>query len=389
MPGSLLFISLVTQSEPTRNIPFSRPVRTGSEIERIVEVLDGSAGPGHPFVRRCEELLRAMLGRPALLVSSATHALEMAAVLLGIGAGDEVIMPAYTISSTANAFVLRGAKPVFADVDRSGNIDPAEVARLLSPRTRAVVPVHYAGHSCDMDELRAAAGSIPLVEDAAQAIGAAFRGSPLGTLGACGAISFHETKNVGCGEGGALVLGDPSLAERAEQIRDKGTDRRRFDLGLVGKYTWVDVGSSYALSDLNAAWLSAQLEILQRIQARRQWIWDFYAKELEGPVERAGGYVLRGRKDGTPNGHIFALVFGTGAQRHHFIGQMAEKGIACRFHFTALHTSAMGRKLHDGRALPWSEKLSDCLVRLPLYFQMSDADADRVVTTAVEVLRTV
>jgi len=351
-------------------------------------VVDGRAGPGHPFVRRCEDLLREMLRRPALLVSSATHALEMAAVLLGIGAGDEVIVPAYTISSTANAFALRGAKPVFADVDASGNIDPAEVSRLLSPRTRAVVPVHYAGNSCDMDELRAAAGSIPIVEDAAQAIGAAFRGTPLGTFGACGAISFHETKNVGCGEGGALVVGDASLLERAEQIRDKGTDRRRFELGLVGRYTWVDLGSSYALSDLNAAWLSGQLEELQRIQARRQWICDFYAKHLDRPVERAGGYVLRGRKDGTPNGHIFALVLRTHAQRHHFIGQMAEKGIACRFHFTALHTSPMGRKLHDGRPLPQSEKLSDCLVRLPLYFQMSDADADRVVTTAVEVLRT-
>ena len=313
----------------------------------------------------------------------------MAAVLLEIGAGDEVILPAYTISSTANAFVLRGAKPVFADVDRSANLDPAEVARLLSPRTRAVVPVHYAGHSCDMEQLREAAGSIPIVEDAAQAIGAAFRGTPLGTFGACGAISFHETKNVGCGEGGALVLGDASLLERAEHIRDKGTDRRRFELRLVERYTWVDVGSSYSLSDLNAAWLSAQLEELPRIQARRQWIWDFYAKELEGPVERVGGYVLRGRKDGTPNGHIFAIVLNTAAQRHHFIGQMAEKGIACRLHFAALHTSPMGRKLHDGRALPQSEKLSDCLVRLPLYFQMSDGDADRVVTAAVEVLRTV
>jgi len=379
----------VTQSEPNRNIPFSRPVRTGSELSRIVEVLDAPTGGGRRFGRRCEELLQGMLDRPALLVTSATHALEMAAVLLGIGAGDEVIVPAYTISSTANAFLLRGAKPVFADVDRSGNIDPAEVARLLSRRTRAVVPVHYGGHSCDMDHLRTVAGSIPLIEDAAQAIGAAFRGTPLGTFGACGAISFHETKNIGCGEGGALVFGDPSLVDRADQIREKGTDRRRFELGLVGRYTWVDVGSSYTLSELNAAWLSAQLEELPRIQSRRQWIWDFYAKELEAPVERAGGYVVRGRKDGSPNGHIFALVFRSGAQSNHFIGQMGEKGISCRFHFTALHTSPMGRKLHDGRALPQSERLSECLVRLPLYFQMSDGDVDRVVTTAVEVLRTV
>jgi dTDP-4-amino-4,6-dideoxygalactose transaminase len=330
-----------------------------------------------------------MLDRPALLVSSATHALEMAAVLLGIGAGDEVIVPDYTISSTANPFVLRGARPVFADVDRSGNLDPAEVARLLSRRTRAVVPVHYGGHSCDLDQLRAVVGSTPVIEDAAQAIGAAFRGTPLGTSGACGAISFHETKNVGCGEGGALVLGDPSLVERAEKIRDKGTDRRRFEQGLVGRYTWVDVGSSYMLSELNAAWLSAQLEELPRIQSRRQSIWDSYARGLEGPVERVGGYVLRGRKEGLPNGHLFAIVLRSAAQRSRFIGQMADKGISCRFHFAALHTTPMGRKLHDGRALPQSEKLSEGLVRLPLYFQMSDGDVERVVTTAVEALRTV
>ena len=361
---------------------------TGAEIPRILEALASTPASCGRFGRRCEELLFALLGRPTLLVTSATHALEMAAVLLGIGRGDEVIVPAYTISSTANAFVLRGAKPVFADVDASGNLDPAEVARVLSGRTRAVVPVHYGGNSCDLDELRSVVGPLPVIEDAAQAIGAAFRGIPLGAFGVCGAISFHETKNVGCGVGGALVVGDPMLVERAEQLREKGTDRRRFELGVVDRYTWVDVGSSYTLGELSAAWLSAQLEELPRINARRGWIWELYSRELQGPIERAGGTVVRGRKGNSGNAHLFAIVLRSGAQRSRFIAQMAEKGVSCPFHFTALHTSPMGRKLHDGRALPQSEKLSECLVRLPLYFQMPDDDVRRVVSSAIEVLQT-
>jgi dTDP-4-amino-4,6-dideoxygalactose transaminase len=322
-----------------------------------------------------------------LLVTSATHALEMAALLLGIGPGDEVVLPAFTMSSTANAFLLRGATLTFADVDETGNIDPREVARLVTPRTRAVVPVHYAGHSCDLDELRAAAGKATIVEDAAQAIGAAFRGRPLGTFGACGAISFHETKNVGCGEGGALVLRDGSLLERAEILRDKGTNRRRFIRGLVDRYTWEDVGSSYTIGELNAAWLSTQLEQLTRIQARRQEICRRYLAALEGPVQRVGASVLRGREGCSGNGHLFAIVFRSGEQRASYIAHMREGGISCAFHYVALHTSPMGKKVHDGRQLPWTERFSSCLVRLPLFFDLTDVEVDRVIETTFDFLR--
>jgi dTDP-4-amino-4,6-dideoxygalactose transaminase len=249
-----------------------------------------------------------------------------------------------------------------------------------------VVPVHYGGNSCDLDELRAAVGAVPIVEDAAQAIGASFRGKALGTFGACAAISFHETKNIGCGEGGGLVLSDSSLVERAEILRDKGTDRRRFERGVVDRYTWADIGSSYTLSELNAAWLSAQLEEFRRIQSRRQQIWDRYLGALETPVQRVGASVVRGRSDGAGNAHLFAIVFRSGEQRSHYIAHMEAKQIACRFHFVALHTSPMGRKLHDGRALPGCERLSKCLVRLPLYFEMTDAD--RVIDATIEFLRT-
>jgi dTDP-4-amino-4,6-dideoxygalactose transaminase len=370
------------------HIPFNKPVRIGPETHRIAEALAGTTCGAGPFGRRCEDLLRDLLGCPTLLVTSATHALEMAALLLGVGAGDEVVIPAFTLSSTANPFLLRGAKPVFADVDPSGNLDPAEAARLISPRTRVVVPVHYGGNSCDLDELRAAVGAVPIVEDAAQAIGASFRGKALGTFGACAAISFHETKNIGCGEGGGLVLSDSSLVERAEILRDKGTDRRRFERGVVDRYTWADIGSSYTLSELNAAWLSAQLEEFRRIQSRRQQIWDRYLGALETPVQRVGASVVRGRSDGAGNAHLFAIVFRSGEQRSHYIAHMEAKQIACRFHFVALHTSPMGRKLHDGRALPGCERLSKCLVRLPLYFEMTDAEADRVIDATIEFLRT-
>ena len=369
-------------------IPFNKSVRLGNELERISLALQGQTSGGGPFGKRCEEKLREMLGCPALVVTSATHALEMSALLLDIGAGDEVIVPSFTFVSTANAFLLRGAKIVFADVDASGNIDPASVARLVTPRTRAVMPVHYAGYCCDLDALGDAAGKAAIVEDAAQAIGASFRGRPLGTFGACAAVSFHETKNIGCGEGGALVLRDTSLLDRAEVIRDKGTNRRRFLEGLVDKYTWVDLGSSCALSDLNAAWLSLQLEELPRIQARREQIQLRYFAELSEPFERAGATLVRGRPGCSGNGHIFAAVFRAPEQRPRFIDHMRAQGIATAFHYVALHTSKMGEKLHDGRPLPMSEKLSSCLVRLPLFFNLGDAEVERVVSAAQKFLRT-
>ncbi|MGA8889948.1 MAG: dTDP-4-amino-4,6-dideoxygalactose transaminase [Anaeromyxobacteraceae bacterium] len=369
-------------------MPFNKPVWLGTEIERITEAITthGHVAGGGPFGERCEALLRARLGQTALLVTSCTHALEMAALLLGIGPGDEFIVPSFAFVSTANAFALRGARPVFADVDRNGNILPDEVARLRTGRTRAVVPVHYAGHSADMDALLSACDGVPLVEDAAQALGAAFGGRPLGTFGAAGAFSFHETKNVGCGEGGALTLRDEALLERAHVLRDKGTNRRKFLQGLADKYTWVDTGSSWVLSDLNAAYLDAQLEALDAIQARRKTLHDRYTAELRPIAERKGGYVIEGHPRNTPNHHIFAIVLRETSQRSRFIAHMRGGGIMTPFHYVPLHDSPVGRALGADRPLPGSERLGSCLVRLPLFYNLSDEDQAQVIDRTTEFL---
>jgi dTDP-4-amino-4,6-dideoxygalactose transaminase len=369
-------------------IPFNKPAWVGTEVERITTAIreNGHIAGGGPFGRRCEEVLSGWLGQPTLLVTSCTHALEMAALLLKPEPGDEVILPSYTFVTTANAFVLHGATPVFADVDAGGNLDPAEVERLRTPKTRAVVAVHYAGNSCDMHALTDASRGLALFEDAAQAIRARFDGRPLGTFGACGAFSFHETKNLACGEGGALTVRDPGLLERAEYIRDKGTNRRRFLSGLVDKYTWVDVGSSYVLSDLNAACLSAQLDAVDRIQRRRAEIFAAYDAHLGELVARKGGYVIRPPRLNEPNHHLFAIVFGEPDHRDRFIAHMKGHGIIAPFHYVPLHASPMGRRYHSGRRLPHSERLGSCLVRLPLYFNMTDAELDEVLQRTREFL---
>ncbi len=370
-------------------IPFNKPVWLGSELGRITEALavNGHSAGGGPFGNECEAALRGLLEHRTLLVTSGTHALEMAALLLDLQEGDEVIIPSYTFVSTANAFVLRRARPVFADVDAHGNVDVNEVARLIGPRTRAIVPVHDGGNSCDMHALLAAAGRIPVVEDAAQAIGARFAGQPLGSWGRCAAISFHETKNVGCGEGGALVVRDERWVERAEYLRDKGTNRTRFQAGLVDKYTWVDVGSSYSLSEINAAYLIGQLVALDRIQSRRREVHARYASALSAAIEAKGGYVVRPHPRNDPNHHLFAIVFREGDERTRFIAHMREHGILTPFHYVALHGSPFGSRLHDGRALPWSERLTRCLVRLPLFFNITDAEVAEVVDRTLGFLR--
>ena len=369
-------------------IPFNKPVWLGTELERIKKAITetGHVAGGGPFGRACEEWLTARMGHPTLLVTSCTHALEMAAILLDVRSGDEFIVPSYTFVSTANAFAIRGARPVFADVDAHGNLDPLEVDRLRTGRTKAVVVVHYAGNSCDMDLLANVCGAIPIVEDAAQAIGAKFNGRELGTFGDCGALSFHETKNVGCGEGGAIILREPRLLERAEYIRDKGTNRRRFLSGLVDKYTWVDIGSSYVLSDLNAAYLSAQLDELDRIQTRRSFLFGRYVAAIEGPLTARDGYLITPGPRNTPNAHILGMVFQTGEERARFIGFMRGHEIITPFHYVALHQSPMGKGFHDGRPLPMSERLTSCIVRLPLYFNMTDAEQEEVIARTLEFL---
>jgi dTDP-4-amino-4,6-dideoxygalactose transaminase len=370
-------------------IPFNEPVRLGSELSRFSEALNenGHVAGGGPFGARCEALLKETLGHPTLLTSSCTHALEMAGLLLDVGPGDEVVVPSFTFVSTANAFALRGATIRFVDVDETGNLDPAEVERELSPRTKVIVAVHYAGNSCDLAALRGVAGRVPIVEDAAQALGATYEGKHLGTFGALAAFSFHETKNVGCGEGGALTVNESGLLDRAEYIRDKGTNRRRFLSGLVDKYTWVDVGSSYVLSDLNAAYLVDQLVRLAEINARRGTVFAEYRARLEGPMRASGGHVILPRPWNAANHHLFALVFRRKEERDGFIGHMKRHGILTPFHYVALHLSPKGREHHrSGRALPWSERLTDCLVRLPLFFNMTDGQVDEVATRALEYL---
>ncbi|HEX2879077.1 MAG TPA: dTDP-4-amino-4,6-dideoxygalactose transaminase, partial [Polyangiaceae bacterium] len=319
-------------------IPFNKPVWLGTEASRISEAIveNGHVASGGPFGVRCEAMLCRQLGQPTLLTSSCTHALEMAALLLDIGPGDEVILPSFAFVSTANAFALRGAELSFVDVGQDGNIDPNRVAEALTPRTRAVVAVHYAGNSCDLPQLLAACGKVPLIEDAAQAIGASFADRPLGTWGTLGAFSFHETKNIGCGEGGALTLRDPAMhRERAHMIRDKGTNRQSFIAGEVSKYTWTSLGSSYGLSDLNAAYLLSQLEAFETIQTRRRALYTAYLEALSAPLERAGGYLVRAHPGNTPNHHLFAMVLRDGEQRDAFIAHMKSHDIVTPFHYVA------------------------------------------------------
>ncbi len=375
---------------PPIRIPFNRPTYVdGANRAMLDAIRGGHTAGGGPYGLRCEEILGRMAGRPVLLVSSCTHALEMAALLLEIRPGDEVIVPSFTFVSTANAFALRGAKLRFADCDSFGNVDLSQVERLLSARTRAVVPVHYGGNSCDMDRLLALCGErkIPVVEDAAQSAGAGYKGRPLGALGTLGCYSFHETKNLVAGEGGGLTAAPGPLLDRAHHLRDKGTNRREFRSGLADKYTWVDLGSSWVMSDLNAAYLSAQLDCLEAIARRRSEIWNRYASELDAPARRAGVSCLKVPAHNEPNHHLFALILKDLAQRDRFILFMRERGILTPFHYVSLHSSPFGRAYHEGGSpLPMTERLSDCLVRLPLFYNLSEAEQGEVIAAASEFL---
>jgi dTDP-4-amino-4,6-dideoxygalactose transaminase len=342
-----------------------------------------------PFTQKCEELLNIVTGAPNLMVTSATHALEMMGLLLDIKSGDEVILPSFTFVSTANAFVLRGAKLRFADNDEFGNLKPTEVERLLTAKTKAIVTVHYAGNSADMDKLLAVSkqARVPLVEDAAQAIGATFKEKALGTFGSFGCFSFHETKNVSAGEGGSLICGNQSLIERGEIIREKGTNRRRFLRGIVDKYTWIDVGSSYVLSDLNCAYLYPQLLKLNQINSRRRELWKRYKQALERPLERIGAVILTNPKHNeNPNAHLFALVMPSIEIRTSYIEYMRGREIMCPFHYVSLHTSPFGQKTSvDGvESLPNCEYLSAGLVRLPLFYNLADEQQAYVISETLK-----
>jgi dTDP-4-amino-4,6-dideoxygalactose transaminase len=334
------------------------------------------------FTKKCHTFLEERYKfKKVLLTTSCTDALEMAAILCDIKPGDEVIAPSYTFVSTVNAFVLRGAKIVFADSESATpNIDAASVEALITPRTKAVVPVHYAGMACEMDTIMAVAARYGLfvVEDAAQAIDSFYRGRPLGSIGHLGAFSFHETKNIIAGEGGMLAVNDERFHARSEIIREKGTNRSAFFRGEADKYGWVDIGSSFLPSEIIAAFLYAQLENLTAIQQKRRLIWERYYSLLT-PLAAAGLLDLPTIPPGaTNNVHMFYVVCRTAATRTRLITHLKAQDIMAVFHYLPLHRSPYYSKRHEGGALPNAERFSDCLLRLPLYYEMSLSDVEYV-----------
>lgn len=364
-------------------IPFNKPYLSGPETRYIEEaVRSGKISGDGMFTKRCHQFFEQRLGAAkVLLTTSCTDALEMAAILLDLQPGDEVIVPAYTFVSTPNAFVLRGAKIVFADsTAENPNVDATALESLVTPRTRAIVPVHYAGIACDLDAIQAVADrhGLAVVEDAAQAIESYYKGKALGTFGALAAFSFHETKNISSGEGGMLVINKPQYAQRAEIIREKGTNRSSFFRGEVDKYGWVDIGSSFLPSDIIAAFLWAQLEHLEDIQARRKDIWNrYYAAFSALPALGVGLPVLPAYA--TNNGHLFYLVTRSLEERSALIDHLKQQQILPVFHYLSLHKSAFYAAQHDGRELPWADHYTDRLVRLPLYYELTPDLQQRVV----------
>lgn len=372
-------------------IPFNKPFIVGNELAYIAKAVEAGhlSGDG-PYTRACHAWLEQRLGtRKALLTHSCTAALEMAAILADVGPGDEVIMPSYTFVSTANAFALRGGVPVFVDVRRDTlNLDERLVEAAVTPRTRAIVAVHYAGVPCAMDALCAIAErhGLLLIEDAAQALLAADSGRALGAIGQLGCLSFHETKNVISGEGGALLVNDPALVERAEIIREKGTNRAKFFRGQVDKYTWVDIGSSYLPSELIGAFLYAQLEHADEIMAARRRLWERYRAAL-APLERDGRAALPPAEGGRcpGNGHLFYLLAESLERRTALIAFLKARGILAVFHYVPLHSSPAGLRL--GRAagpMTVTDDIAARLLRLPLYYGMTDAEQDEVAAAVLE-----
>ncbi len=365
------------------DIPFHRPWIGAVEQQRVSQALLGRLSGDGPFCRRVESRLAEQLGVPrVLLTTSCTHAMELALLALGIGPGDEVVCPSFTFVSTANAVLRVGARPVFADIDAlTLGLSPEDTERRIGPRTRAVIPVHYAGLAADMDGLSALARGkrVRIIEDAAHGLAGSWRGRPLGTLGDAGCFSFHETKNITCGEGGALAVRDPELGKKAEIIREKGTNRSAFFRGEVDKYTWVAEGSSYILADPLAALLDAQLDRLEEIQTRRRSIYERYLEGLSGWAASQGMHLPRARPEHGPSFHIFYVLYPDESRRDHAIAALKSSRIQASFHYVPLHLSPHGRAFATNAALPVTESVAARLVRLPLHPQLSDADVERVI----------
>jgi dTDP-4-amino-4,6-dideoxygalactose transaminase len=379
-------VAAVNAPQPHRN---ARPIHLSAtwlgeaEVARVREALSGRTAGDGPFSRRVETRLAAMLGvSRVLLTTSCTHALELALLALEIGPGDEVVCPSFTFVSTANAVLRVGAKPVFAEIEeRTLGLDVVDVARRLTPRTAAILPVHYAGIAPEMGPLLALAASrgLKVIEDAAQGLGATWRERALGTLGDAGCFSFHETKNVACGEGGALVLRDEALSARAEIAREKGTNRSAFLRGEVDKYTWVAEGSSYVLSDVLAAILDAQLDRFPEIQARRARVVERYRTELGDWARLHGVRLQADLPERTPNHHLFFMLFPDETRRDLCMDRLRGHGVMATFHYVPLHSSPHGRSLGQDAEFPVTDRIARTLLRLPLHPLLSDDDVARVV----------
>jgi len=375
---------MTTQSEI--KIPFNRPGLVGKELEYIAQAAaNGHISGDGEFTKRCHRMLEEALGvRKALLTTSCTHSLEMAALLLDIQPGDEVIVPSFTFVSTINAFVLRGAQPVFADIRPDTlNLDEGKIESLITKRTKAIILVHYAGVACEMDSLTKIANyfGLPIIEDNAHGLFGKYKNKQLGTFGRFSTQSFHETKNFSCGEGGALLLNNVEDIERAEIIREKGTNRSRFFRGQVDKYSWVDIGSSFLPSDLLAAFLLAQLEERERIQNRRKQIWQTYSEHLFdwAEVNKVGLPTIPSYCE--QSYHMFYLLMPSLAARQELIAHLRRAGILSVFHYLPLHLSTMGRKFGGSEGdCPVTEDISDKLLRLPFYFSLTEEEQQTVIS---------
>ena len=377
----------------SKTIPFSEPTVGEAEygaMHRAIELK--SLGGDGKLCRETEALLREMCQvKYAMLTTSCTHALELAMMTLELGPGDEVILPSFTFTSTANVIIRQGGRPVFVDLDATTfNLDPNLIEAAITPRTRCILPVHYAGQSCDMDAITqlAARYNLRVIEDAAQGVGATWNGKALGTLGDMGCFSFHSTKNVTCGEGGALLTNDKTLAHRAEIIREKGTNRAAFMRGEVDKYTWVELGSSFVLTDLLAAFLKVQLERTQELTSKRLALWKMYY-EGTADLERAG-LVQRPyfHPKASNNGHVFALLIKNG-RRDEVMQQMRERGANCVIHYVPLHSSPFMVRYGEGNipSLPVTDQVSNSLMRLPLFAHLSENDCEYVLAQLHDILR--
>jgi dTDP-4-amino-4,6-dideoxygalactose transaminase len=377
-------------SGPFTMIPFNRADISETSLAYLAEAIQlGHISGNGPFTHKCERLLEQTTGVPrALLTTSCTHALEMAALLLDIQPGDRVIVPAFTFVSTINAFVLRGAQPVFADIiPETLNIDEAVVGEIIDEATAAVLAVHYGGVACNMSELQTLCRSYgaSLVEDNAHGLFGAYQNRALGTFGCLATLSFHETKNYTCGEGGALLINDQRLVDRAEILREKGTNRAQFFRGVVDKYTWMDLGSSYIPSDMLAAILLGQLQSRDTIQQRRRTIWNLYDHSLRAWATDNGVRQPTIPSDCDQSYHLYYLILPTSDHRDSFIHHMRERGVMCVFHYVPLNTSPMG--LRHGGAIgqcPVAEDLSARLVRLPFFTSLQLEEQERVITAVLE-----